>query len=486
MKRKAILILVCLYAFANSIVAGGNKTYYFKTTVTAAPSGAGKVYANTSNVEGGYQETITVNPSSQSASSTPTTNIYLWQKPNTGYTFINWASYTASFDGNIAVVEGSTEENFSNEIQALFIPTGSKIFQIENSNFESWRKFGDNDHAPDNWNSFETLKPNGSLTEMAKAQQVDKSTDTRPGTSGTYSVKIYSRSVVIANAQGNLTTGRINAGSTTPADKLNHNFTDATNGAYNQYFGAHPDAAKVWVKFVPENTSYYARVAITTHDAYNYITYGQDSDNTESNESHAYSHAARNFQATAEKGWQQLTIPFEFTGNNVEPTYIVVNFSTNNVPGGGSANDILFVDDLELVYYSELASATFNGTPLTINANGTIEDVKDIYSENKISLTSNGHGATIEKSYDEETAKLTVTVKGEDISENTDNFHTYTIQFAKKGDVNGDGDVTIADVTALVNIILGKAEKNAVANVNGDDDVTIADVTALVNIILGK
>ncbi len=139
-----------------------------------------------------------------------------------------------------------------------------------------------------------------------------------------------------------------------------------------------------------------------------------------------------------------------------------------------------------MVYYSELASATFNGTPLTINANGTIEDVKDIYSENKISLTSNGHGATIEKSYDEETAKLTVTVKGEDISENTDNFHTYTIQFAKKGDVNGDGDVTIADVTALVNIILGKAEKNAVANVNGDDDVTIADVTALVNIILGK
>ena len=146
----------------------------------------------------------------------------------------------------------------------------------------------------------------------------------------------------------------------------------------------------------------------------------------------------------------------------------------------------LEVDDVKFLYYSELASGSFNGTPLTINANGTVDDVDDFYSESKISLTSNGHGATIEKSYDEATAILTVTVKGEDISENADNFHTYTIQFAKKGDVNGDKNVTIADVTALVNIILGKAEPNAVADVNGDGSVTIADVTALVNIILGK
>ena len=61
------------------------------------------------------------------------------------------------------------------------------------------------------------------------------------------------------------------------------------------------------------------------------------------------------------------------------------------------------------------------------------------------------------------------------------------------GDVNHDGFVTIADVTALVNIILGKAtpETNPeydfeAANVNGDEEITIADVTALVNIILGK
>ena len=62
------------------------------------------------------------------------------------------------------------------------------------------------------------------------------------------------------------------------------------------------------------------------------------------------------------------------------------------------------------------------------------------------------------------------------------------------GDINRDGSITIADVTALVNIILGKAtpEKDSdkydfdAAYVNDDNVITIADVTALVNIILGK
>lgn len=62
------------------------------------------------------------------------------------------------------------------------------------------------------------------------------------------------------------------------------------------------------------------------------------------------------------------------------------------------------------------------------------------------------------------------------------------------GDVNRDGTITISDVTALVNIILGKATYPAdadkydfeAADVNGDKVITISDVTALVNIILGK
>ena len=60
------------------------------------------------------------------------------------------------------------------------------------------------------------------------------------------------------------------------------------------------------------------------------------------------------------------------------------------------------------------------------------------------------------------------------------------------GDVNKDGVVTIADVTALVNILLGKDDAepyqydHEAADVNGDGNISIADVTALVNYLLGK
>ncbi len=58
------------------------------------------------------------------------------------------------------------------------------------------------------------------------------------------------------------------------------------------------------------------------------------------------------------------------------------------------------------------------------------------------------------------------------------------------GDANGDGVVTIADVTAIVNHILGKPQSSnfneVMADTNGDGKITIADVTATVNLILGK
>ena len=57
-----------------------------------------------------------------------------------------------------------------------------------------------------------------------------------------------------------------------------------------------------------------------------------------------------------------------------------------------------------------------------------------------------------------------------------------------KGDVNGDGEVNIADVNALVDIILGggaDAETMLRADVNEDNEINIADINALIDIILG-
>ena len=55
------------------------------------------------------------------------------------------------------------------------------------------------------------------------------------------------------------------------------------------------------------------------------------------------------------------------------------------------------------------------------------------------------------------------------------------------GDVNNDGAVNAADVTALYNIILGNSAQNKQrADVNADDSINAADVTAVYNTILGN
>ncbi len=55
----------------------------------------------------------------------------------------------------------------------------------------------------------------------------------------------------------------------------------------------------------------------------------------------------------------------------------------------------------------------------------------------------------------------------------------------QRGDVNHDGHITIADVTALIDYLLSNdSEIPAEANVNGDSTVSIADVTALIDYLL--
>ncbi len=52
------------------------------------------------------------------------------------------------------------------------------------------------------------------------------------------------------------------------------------------------------------------------------------------------------------------------------------------------------------------------------------------------------------------------------------------------GDVNGDGDVSISDVTALIDLLLSGGTASAEADVNGDGEVGISDVTTLIDMLL--
>ena len=63
----------------------------------------------------------------------------------------------------------------------------------------------------------------------------------------------------------------------------------------------------------------------------------------------------------------------------------------------------------------------------------------------------------------------------------SDNGHGYDL-----GDVNHDGSVSIADVTTLIDYLLGSNSNACLvcADMNGDGDVSIGDVTALIDLLL--
>ena len=70
-----------------------------------------------------------------------------------------------------------------------------------------------------------------------------------------------------------------------------------------------------------------------------------------------------------------------------------------------------------------------------------------------------------------------------DGSGNTANHIIISRSIGIKGDVNGDGEVNIADVNAVIDLVL-RGGSNTAADVNQDGEINIADVNAVIEIVL--
>jgi hypothetical protein len=93
--------------------------------------------------------------------------------------------------------------------------------QVGNSTLESWDNVGASTEEPTNWNSFKSAT--GSLSGFA-GQQISRSTAIRAGATGSYCARIWSNSVLGVVANGNMTLGKINMGSSTVTSASNYNF----------------------------------------------------------------------------------------------------------------------------------------------------------------------------------------------------------------------------------------------------------------------
>ncbi len=240
--------------------------------------------------------------------------------------------------------------------------------QFDNRGFEQWTN---RVNEPTHWHSGGTAT--GTFSSWVDSQ-IEQSTQTRPGSSGTKSVRLYPESVWGVTANGNLTNGRMNAGSMSATGSDNYNYTQRSQTAFNTPITQLPDSLTLWVCFRCQSTSDKAQVKAVVHgDAdYKIIANGTE-EPMDKHVATALNSFTRTSTANGAYTWRRLSIPFQNTGPCTDVRYILMTATTNETPGSGSTSDDLFVDDILLVYnptltMGQLASSSFSpGDAITIS-----------------------------------------------------------------------------------------------------------------------
>ena len=293
------------------------------------------------------------------------------------------------------------------------------VYQIPNSDFENWGETA----LAEGWNSFESAT--GAYATFASMSPMPEKIDGAEGNG----VRLKSKDLWLAYANGNMTTGRINMGNANAADASNFNFTDRTDANANLPFAGEPDAFEVYARFTPgtakaEGTELQGRVQIILHGDAAYH-------DPELSELGAEKIASASVLIPATAEWTKFTGEFSYTGNESDKRYILASATTNPVPGA-SKDDQLDLDNLKLVYYHALQNLTFDGVQIegfsSDKLNYTVEidgDAKE--AAEKIGFEVKGRGAIVTTVLSDN--ELAINVFGNDYLENENSFTIYTVTF---------------------------------------------------------
>lgn len=320
------------------------------------------------------------------------------------------------------------------------------VYQIPNSNFEgewqtleikktSWtgkETIMHSETTPNFWNSFYAAQgdaKDAAFNFLSNQVGTVKQTIGKDGIGS--SVTIVSRKNFLGSiSNGNLTTGIVNMGKADATAPENYNFTDLDNNNGKCEFIGLPDAVELWCKFVPKNTetgNASVNMILHTNTEYKDPSTIMGAEEATSRIAKAYSEIKSN-----DNEWTRHVIDFVYNGDLYSTydgiKYLLASFSTNKAPGSGSDGDELSIDDIKMLYYSELASLKFNNVEYYKSGENTFS-IPFYYNEEQLSYTSNGKGAKIIPSYNKETSTLTLTVQGNNISEEPTNYHEYTVKF---------------------------------------------------------
>lgn len=289
--------------------------------------------------------------------------------------------------------------NGSNYI-AMIGDKADELGQLPNAGFENFHD-ASGTKEPNGWHSFKTCTGGQSGTAKKANNTFIESTEKH---SGTNCVKVQSALLLYNTipANGTMTTGRLHAGSMNADNKANNSTMDFSatgkdgNGdPFYPIFTTKPDAMTVWVKFKGNVKDHpYATVkAILANDRV------QDPEKDD----YKKNIIARAADAQIESknfAWQELNLPFKYENKNT-PKGVLVTISTNAVAGKASSDknnlDVIYVDDIAMIYNSGLKSAQYKNTNLSFANNKTAIEIEGKASEADFSIDSDGEGAYISK-----------------------------------------------------------------------------------------
>lgn len=193
--------------------------------------------------------------------------------------------------------------------------------------------------------------------------------------------------------------------------------------------------------------------------------------------------------------WTECIIPFEYVKKNAAETPAKFNiiFAASDYFNSTVTQGVtMYIDDVDLVYYHTLKSATYDGQAIENFAENTLSyDLSSqVYDEKKFDCTVKGIGAEAVRSYDEATGLLTVTVNGNNISDDATSKTVYTFQFKKVDytgmlsalSVNGKDIENFAEGSYHYTVVGDYTDGCVTATTKGADDVVATNYDATTRI----
>ena len=292
--------------------------------------------------------------------------------------------------------------NGSNYI-AMIGDKADELGQLPNAGFENFHDDASGTKEPNGWHSFKTCAGSLSGTAGKANNTFIESTEKH---SGANSVKVQSDILKVLGfskpANGTMTTGRLYAGNTSATNKANNSTmdfadkgTDGNEDPFYPIFTTKPDAMTVWVKYKGNVKDHpYATVKAI-------LANGKVQDPEKDDYKKNVIARAANAQIESKNfAWQELNIPFEYANKNT-PKGVLVTISTNAEAGKASSNksnlDVIYVDDIAMIYNSGLKSAQYKNTNLSFADNKAAIEIEGKANEADFSIASDGEGAYISK-----------------------------------------------------------------------------------------